>query len=371
MKARGSAIIIAMLMITAIGGIAFAIGRLLFIESTSASYYVNGSIAYYAAESGMEEGFLRYRYRRNAEVPFASWALNTPNLALRSNLSDSVMTGTGTAYAGIDKATQILSSDIMDQTYDLRMGYIGTNGSPWFGPPKRTPSTGLPYAVQQASSNTADPYYVKKDDAIKIDLTGFDIGSYKLMLYTKFFGDATTNPLSTAAQKCNALMEIKFTTENADGTFSELKSLLNYDPTICTGVAGSATAGMSSSKLYRGINMYTVSDTLYMAGFRLQDVIDIQNHSIVPIYQAPPASKKVSLFLKPLFYDAVIGIVSDTCHDGVTDYCYDKKSIVSGPSTKIESTGYFGGTTRKLEADIDRQSGTLYDLFDYVIYKGS
>jgi hypothetical protein len=38
-------------------------------------------------------------------------------------------------------------------------------------------------------------------------------------------------------------------------------------------------------------------------------------------------------------------------------------------ATKVESTGYYGGVSRKLEATIDRQSGTLYDLFDYVIYK--
>ena len=68
-------------------------------------------------------------------------------------------------------------------------------------------------------------------------------------------------------------------------------------------------------------------------------------------------SGKVELSLKSIGCDAYFGIkpVNST------------KQVVQ-PYSTIKSTGYYGGVTRTLEARIDRQAGTLYDLFDFVIY---
>jgi hypothetical protein len=349
MKARGSAIIIAMLMITAIGGIAFAIGRLLFIESVSASYYVNGSIAYYAAESGLEEGFLRYRYNRNAEVPFATWELGDDKVFrtdLTANTTDTAV------LSGILSSESLASTSTMNQLYDLRMGYIGTGGAPWFGPPDKG-TNGMDANDFPTPVDNSAPYYIKKDEAIKIDLTGLNL-SNELKLDAKFYG---LSVVPTEAQKCNALIEAKMTVVDS-GVTKEYKSLISYNKTNC----GTALI----TKLYSGgvQSAQAGTSTMYYRVNRLQDIIDIDNYGPLP-----SSSAKVTLFLKPLYYDMAIGISTDCLAVGGT--CIDKTMIVSGPSTKIESTGYYGGTTRKLEADIDRQSGTLYDLFDYVIYKGS
>ncbi len=364
MRARGSAIIISMLMITAIGSIAFAIGRLLFIESTSASFYANGSVAYYAAESGLEEGFLRYRYNMSSEVPFSAWRMDTPNQnqVFRTNLaSDSV--NKGAALNGISKTTTISDANILNQYYDLRMGYIGTDGFPWFGPKDSDSTTGLGLG-DFATVDTSAPYYVKQDDAIKIDLTGFDL-SNTLKLDLKFFGNTINPILSSSTQKCKALIEAKMIVTDATGT-NEYKSLLNYNRTTC----GSILSPLGITKLYIGSvtsSGTAVSNTFTYTVDKLQEIISTDNRSPVPLFIN---DAKVSLFLKPLFYDAAIGVSTTTCTT-VGGTCVNKQSIVAGPTTKIESTGYYGGTTRKLEADIDRQSGTLYDLFDYVIYKAS
>jgi hypothetical protein len=42
----------------------------------------------------------------------------------------------------------------------------------------------------------------------------------------------------------------------------------------------------------------------------------------------------------------------------------------TGPTTTINSVGYFAGNSRQITANIDRQSGTIMDIFNYVIYKG-
>jgi len=353
MKARGSAIIIAMLLISAIGGIAFAIGRLLFIESTSASYYANGSVAYYAAESGLEEGFLRYRYNRNAEVPFKTWTLGEDKV-FRNDLTANT-TDSGSAFAGTSRGTLLSSATTMDQMYDLRMGYIGTNGFPWFGPDDSS-TNGLDVSDFPISADTTKPYFVQKDDAIKIDLSGINFASVnKLILDAKFYG---MSAVPTPAEKCNALIEAKMTV--VDGTRTdEYKSLISYNKGTC----GSSAV----TKLYSGGVQPPVvgTSTLYFRVDRLQDIIQIDNYGPIP-----SSSAKVTLFLKPLYYPAAFGISTLNCNSAVAS-CNTEANVVSGPSTKIESTGYYGGTTRKLEANIDRQSGTLYDLFDYVIYKAS
>ena len=58
-----------MLLITSIGVITFGIGRALFVQTQTGALYENGVMAYYAAESGIEEGFLMYRYNQNSEIP--------------------------------------------------------------------------------------------------------------------------------------------------------------------------------------------------------------------------------------------------------------------------------------------------------------
>lgn len=44
---------------------------------------------------------------------------------------------------------------------------------------------------------------------------------------------------------------------------------------------------------------------------------------------------------------------------------------LGGPVTHIESTGYYGGTARKLEVAVDRDTKSVIDVFDYVIYSGT
>ena len=44
--------------------------------------------------------------------------------------------------------------------------------------------------------------------------------------------------------------------------------------------------------------------------------------------------------------------------------------LTSGLATTIQSTGYFAGNSRQISANVDRQTGTVLDIFNYVIYKG-
>jgi len=43
---------------------------------------------------------------------------------------------------------------------------------------------------------------------------------------------------------------------------------------------------------------------------------------------------------------------------------------IGGPYIYIESTGYYGNTARKIKVTLDRESKSVLDIFDYVIYSG-
>ncbi len=76
------------------------------------------------------------------------------------------------------------------------------------------------------------------------------------------------------------------------------------------------------------------------------------------ISTAAPFSGQTELYLKPIGCGAKIGM-----------FATDTDVKIASPYTTIHSVGHFGGVTRTLIANIDRQSGTLYDIYDFVIYQ--
>lgn len=380
MKKKGSALIVAMMLIAGIGAVAFGIGRLLFIETTTATLYENGILAYYAAESGIEEGFLRYKFNRNAEIPLstsAGWSLTSNNI-FRETLNDnSIDTDSD---KGFDTNTPLQLNQKSQQLFDLRMGYLGTDGKPWYGNDigdTTDPLNLIPDGFLNKQETWHPNYYagdysglrVTKDNSIKIDLTHIDFSTvYRLVAGFSFDKNDTANPWDQTT-RCKALAEIKISVTDVTGTITkEYKELLNYNPALCE-----AQLGINKNKLLiYGGGGDTVSSTnnryLYVYVHNLVDFFARAGDSL------PVNSKNVTLTLKPLYYDATVLLFpisnnSVRCNETPNDaFCNTRGNIPSGPFTYISSRGYYGGVTRKITANIDRQSGTLYDLFDYVIF---
>lgn len=349
-KARGSAIIIAMLLISAVGGLAFSFARLVFLEMANASLYENGSVAYYAAESGIEEAFLRYRYNRNDTVP-SSEALSETRV-IRSDLTGG--TAIGTAISKTSNSYDSLPLRRTSQYFDLNMQYLGTDSFPIYGHEVNGSNR---FAI---SNDIRDPGYesgeysylrIGKDNSIKIDLSGYDFLNNDIVLYSKHF---MTVPISG----CKATAEIKFTVVKSDGTTKEYKDMLSYNPTICSSVLQ-----VDRNKLYQ-------SALAYQDGANNIVYLDTSLRNIIARSGAgyPLTSDSVSLSIKPYYYDMAIGLVGSKCVNSYNQ-CSTKADTVPGAYTRIDSYGYYAGISRKISANIDRQSGSLYDLYDYVIYK--
>lgn len=373
-KKRGSALIIAMLLITAVGGIAFGIARLLFMETSLQSISENGIVAYYAAESGLEEGFLRYRYDKNAEVPFSNWTWNadeSQNKVFRTNLS-TLAVDTGGSFVGVTKSDSLGSPT--EKYYDLRMGYAGmeniknaqgdTEMNPLYG--NDADQNGI-FNIEDLKNTNYDAgknsvLKIPYDESVKIDLPGFNSTTQPLSLYAKYYGynSADTN------SKCNFLLEVKFLVD--DGRKREYKALVTHDPLNCPTVLGS---GFTDKLMGAGGGNYADG----LGKYFIVKVSSLQR-VITDAAGVVPAGSKVTLYIKPLTRNTIpdaaekftsLGLAVENCVASNMDSCKDK--TVPSPHTRLESTGYFGGASRKLMADIDRQSGTLYDLYDYVIYK--
>jgi len=325
-KERGSAIIIAVLLITAIGTIAFSFGRVFLLQAAKAALYENGISAYYAAESGLEEAFLRYRFDRESQVPFGG---DIAANVFRSNMTltnEEVITSgiNGGIYEGIAKSKNLPTNwDINNQIYDLKMDSKST---------------------QFGSLDATAPHTIGRDNSEKIDTS---------LVFAEVGGDLDltfrpTNVLNNTVNGVNnfqgdsrcALVEIKIIGKtNASSSPVEFKGLFMNaasNSTVCPVAFGLRTAFTTFPNSADGT--YSITGLRSRLGYT-------------------GVLEQSSLFIKPLGADIQIVLTGA-----------DNNNLF-GASTLVTSTGYYGGVARTLEANIDRQSGTLYDLFDYVIYK--
>ncbi len=358
MKRRGSALIIAMMMIATIGAIAFGIAKLLFADSNIATIYENGSLAYYAAESGIEEGFLRYKFNRNAEIPYAKpssnlyWTFGQDTVVFRNNLTDKTVT-LGTDNVGINFSTAGAPAPAK-QIFDLRMGFLGYGNMANF-------------QLDESKNNIApisNYVPITRDNSLEIDLSelGTEIwtgaGTTVPSLSVIFTGITDTNGNGlTDDEYCKALLEVKYTIDRGSGP-QEYKELLTYNPAVCKN-----TLNIDQSKLA------TISSISSTPQYLLSTNLKVNYGDMRPIFtQAgqsyPTSGNKVKFSVRPLNYNAAIFMSS-----GCSTTCTNKTNILPGPYSYITSVGNYGGVTRKLTANIDRQSGSLYDLYDYVIFK--
>ncbi|MDD5731576.1 MAG: pilus assembly PilX N-terminal domain-containing protein [Patescibacteria group bacterium] len=136
------------------------------------------------------------------------------------------------------------------------------------------------------------------------------------------------------------------------------------------------------------------------SGFRVEITVYNEDGSMVPIEKdgkkfTDPSTKSIKLYSSLLGSGKKIirikpAYVDKGSYDPITESYSEGKSLPSGitPSinlninqtpnsnfiagtiTKIESVGYYGGVARKISATVDRPSGNILNIFDYVIYSG-
>ena len=216
------------------------------------------------------------------------------------------------------------------QVYDLRID----NLAPFFGDDLNNSSTldADDLANQNYGTDQNSPYLIAKDEEKNFAITYPDDSiKNQIYLFWRWKNQKCTSPRA---------LEVKLKIDQAPAGTSDEYSALFKDPS-CT-------------------NSIPNADT---------PVEKIASKVFAPA--VPPTDLKtkmniLSLKVKGLALKPIGGVGNA---DLVFGFYQGGNAQVFGPTTNIESYGYFAGASRETTAKIDRQSGTILDLFQYVIFK--
>lgn len=342
-KKKGAALLTAILLSSVVGVVAIGVSALAVRQVNISETYSNGLVAFYSAESGLEEGLLRFRFNKNTEIPQAlltdeSKLSRTPKKKYRSFLDRNPMTsfpdldslyGTDGFYLLTDR----------QQVYDLQTYYkqsyygddVDNNG----------------YISQADFINLSRPnndfYKLAKDEQKDFTITGSNNPSTDNRIYLYWRWSSNCN-----ADKARRALEVKLKVDTAASDLPADRdeyTALFKDTTCGQTIANADTPTILAS----GPTVFTAAG----GGADLKTKMNILS------------LKVVSMSLK-----SVGGSNNDHIAFGFNQGNQNGESKVAGPTTTVKSVGYFSGVAREVTAEIDRQNGTVLDLFNYVIYEG-
>lgn len=278
---KGSAILIVMLLITVLSAVALTVGYLAMAEVNMEANSEDGAKAYYAAEAGIEDGLLRFRYDNNVEVGNFS---GSPKVE-RINISDGRRMTSDTSAPIFYDITDALTppSDPTKLYYDLRIKFKEQSDD------------------TSASIDIDDDKKLAKNESIFLE--AFD-------------------------QNVNVTLRFNSEEQGCTGISGAKKCFVQFRQIAPTGTTSASFAGFLS------------------AGDVTSPDITVNVGNILEI--------------KPWNIDIAYKIKAVKIAGGAA------LELDSGYTT-IESTGYAGGAKRKLQAKVDRKSGKLMEVFDFVL----
>lgn len=281
---RGSALIATLIIASAIAVFVFSIGGATIGEIETSGALEDSTIAFSAAEAGIEEGLLRWRFNRNIELPEVNMTEDNFK-GIRVNLTSGEVSATL-----LDSPPE---SNATDSVYDLRM---------WFK------------ADAIGSADLASPTYktrLFKDQTLELDVSSLR-GQTLVFTYL--------SPTGYAAR-----IESHIIADDGSGLIFETSKQLTE---------------LSSG---RSVNIGPIPEGSDGLGYLVR--------------------------IKPFIFETASGAAAP--ESSSVNYALTPEtpgSLVDGGTTYIEATGYYGTAKRKLLAKIDRKSGTILGVFDFVLF---
>jgi len=200
---RGTALLMTMILITVIGSIAFGVGRTTLSNLRQVNRLEDSLNAYQAAQAGIEDALLRFRFDKNAEAPRASSCTTIsnnpeptsandpqkPNIFSRVDISNPIFG----ACVDVNAASIVapVSSDIV---YDLKMSYKKAPGDHEcisIASPPITVETPLPKGCVQLKPGVTAA--LESDTALEYDVRTISPSS-NLHLEAVFASSNPSNP---------------------------------------------------------------------------------------------------------------------------------------------------------------------------------
>ena len=356
-KKKGSALLVAILLSAIIGAAALGVNAIAIRQVNISETYNNGLVAFYSAESGLEEGLLRYRFDKNIQIPTTTG--NTldninrqPTNTFRNFLNLTPMRESGSSDSGVPLGYMLSDKS---QVYDLQVYYQ----QKYFG--EDINNDGVVNQVDVANINygaVGTPYRIIKDEAKEITIVGSGDDN-KIFLYWRW---------TTSCQYPHKrAIEVKLKIDEANPASRDEYSAVFSDPTC--GTSGKIANADIPSTLEGGVFTPLAGSDL-KAKMNIS-ALKIKEMTIKPVNE--PAHQFLSINIitgemkwGPSYNDTIVFGFAQGNNAGNPN----NPAKTVGPTTTIKSIGYFSGATREFVANIDRQNGAILDIFQYVIYKG-
>lgn len=342
---KGSALIIAILLMAVIATASFGVARLVLIELDSGGVQTANIKAYYLAEAGIEEGLLRWRYDHKAELLTGSRGATTDTkkwqLADFTNSTDSnLSTFKSTNFATLLPSDDYLALTMYNRVQDTRQGTIlqGKTQTKMMGE----------FGSDSFRSDLAEyigvrpDLYVKKDNKIIFGLGGAGQAD-DIQLIWRFDQVGMTRttdhwpPIKVLGVDEKVGIEVRLfkktgtsTTQIAKKVYSPDGSSYHIDGANNPNLTCNIRACFIDS-LKADLSSFAVTDDTYVT-------------------------------ITPIGADIIVAAWGRT------------GSVISGDIvdsvSHIESVGVSGGRMKGLEAKIDQNSGRILGLFDFVLFQG-
>lgn len=332
MTKKGSSLIIALLMLAVISTASFGIARFSMVEmSTSASQAVNTK-AYYLAEAGIEESLLRWRYDHSAEIGTGS--AEDSKVWERINLTDANLT-----------SNMLNSGFTSDVTFDK--DYIG--------------STIYNKVSQSVGLNVRNI-----DDLVSLFNLGTDaeIGAY--VAARPDLEVTKDNKITFGFDQAAAYLDVAWRWQ-AVAASGESSAELDWDQ------KADNNFGVEARLYVRKIGGDTLlAKKLFSPKGGNNEILnsdsgcDTQQYCLITNIKSQMNSSAISgetyLTLTPIGANIVVGAFGHNASGAAENYI---DSI-----THLESVGVTRGRYKGLQVKLDKNSGRILGLYDYVLFEG-
>ena len=311
---HGSALIMVMLVIAGITTIVFATQRIALVQFSQSVREEDNLMAFYAAQAGIEDGLVRYRYERNTEINKDSD--NNP-VKFRFDLTN----------AGYPRAFEI------DSDVDITDGIEGYD----YDPKHQYYDLVIYYKTQRINiQENGDVDFslmlgttIAKDDVLT--LTGFPPATGSSDNYLRHVFKFVDNPSNCIAEEPFVTMNLIRNDTSSGGVQRDSQQIIVKKP--------------PGSDLY---DSSTNSTNL--------DVSDSGTNTVS------------SIRIRAYHCNVEFALAATTSNNGRVGG--SDTFEFDGLFTEILSTGYFGSTKRTLIAQVNRQTGNLIGIFDFILYAG-
>jgi hypothetical protein len=304
-RQQGTALLVTVLLAGAISAIAFGMTKVTLNEVFVGMKDQEGLEAHYAAQAGVEDALLRYKFhdQTSLEMPDgARGGANGTNEVVRIYLNQP-------SVAKVDPTVVRPAANADDYYYDLKVWH------------------------KMDCSVDLCEYKLKKDESVLLDTSS-----------------------------AGATINVSWNLHGADGS---LITNLTHEQAKQTGLWYRLSDPTEQNRIDptpQGRDFFTV-----FSYFNSSD-----NDNIDPRFASFALLRSQTNFLsvrtaKSLKFKA---FMANSLNDGSYIKVTITSGIIGGPKTYIESTGHYGDTAKKIEVTVDRESKSIIDVFDYVIYSG-